>query len=250
MSVTPAATSRRCLDRFDGSGVTPRKVGLFEQQGDLFLVQEALPGVTLRQWVADHLDVVEADRWGVSLAKVEPIARGLVHLVGLVHAAGLTLRDSTPTTYWSATTSSRAWSTSNCSRPRGNQWTAHTHTDMPHPNSEPLARSEMRHERRPISTASEPPSSTSSRASTRCSPTTSPRTRSSHERIRDWLSSLSAGNAAARRFAPIITSLTHEDATQRPPLEAVRRIRGRWLGRRWGAMSQHGPTASTPSSSV
>jgi hypothetical protein len=72
------------LRRFQDSGITPRLVDLFDQQGDLFLVQEAINGVTLRRWTPETLDAVER------------VARGLVDLMAAVHAEGLVLRDFTP----------------------------------------------------------------------------------------------------------------------------------------------------------
>ena len=85
------------LERFASSGRTPRPVGLFEQQGDVFLVQEAIAGVTLRHWVAENLTYDEdGGEWGLSVALAERLALGLVDLVELVHREGFVLRDLNP----------------------------------------------------------------------------------------------------------------------------------------------------------
>ncbi|MFG1955252.1 class IV lanthionine synthetase LanL [Micromonospora sp. NPDC048830] len=85
------------LRRFAATGFTARLVDLFEQQGDLFLVQEQLPGATLRQWVSTT--VVPDDggpAWGVPLPEVLRTARDLVDLIRRVHQEGFVLRDLSP----------------------------------------------------------------------------------------------------------------------------------------------------------
>src|SRR5262245_49662093 len=84
------------LELFGPTGVAPRLVGLFEQQGDLFLVQEALPGTTLNQWVADRIAFDDGGAWGSSPDEVVRIATGLVDLMRTVHDNGFVLRDFNP----------------------------------------------------------------------------------------------------------------------------------------------------------
>lgn len=84
------------LEEFAGSGFTPALVALFEQQGDLFLVQEAVDGVTLRQWVLDRLEFGEGERWGIPVVDALRRARSLARLMRLVHDEGWVLRDFNP----------------------------------------------------------------------------------------------------------------------------------------------------------
>ncbi|WHM40231.1 class IV lanthionine synthetase LanL [Streptomyces sp. BPTC-684] len=82
------------LEAFAGSGFTPAPVALFEQQGDLFLVQEAVDGVTLRQWALDRTELGE--QWGVPAVDALRRARSLACLMRLVHDEGWVLRDFNP----------------------------------------------------------------------------------------------------------------------------------------------------------
>ncbi|GAA0584988.1 class IV lanthionine synthetase LanL [Streptomyces crystallinus] len=84
------------LEEFAGSGFTPAPVALFEQQGDVFLVQEAVDGMTLRQWVADRLEFGGGERWGIPVAEALRRARSLACLMRLVHDQGWVLRDFNP----------------------------------------------------------------------------------------------------------------------------------------------------------
>ncbi|MFI6318933.1 class IV lanthionine synthetase LanL [Nonomuraea sp. NPDC050556] len=72
------------LDRLAPLGFTPGVVALVTQQDNLFLVQEQVPGVTLREWAAH-------ERSGVM-----DKARQLVDLMAAVHEQGLVLRDFSP----------------------------------------------------------------------------------------------------------------------------------------------------------
>ncbi|SEF97473.1 Serine/threonine protein kinase [Nonomuraea solani] len=74
------------LDRLGPLGFTPRKVTMVTQQDNLFLVQERVPGVTLREWATREPaaeDVIEK-------------AGQLVEIVAAVHEQGLVLRDLNP----------------------------------------------------------------------------------------------------------------------------------------------------------
>ncbi|MFE6051372.1 class IV lanthionine synthetase LanL [Kitasatospora sp. NPDC056446] len=74
-------------------GVTPRVRELFEAGGHLFLVEDLIPGRTLQQWTAEHLDRGDGQ---VPLPAAVGLARALVGLLGEVHAAGFVLRDLKP----------------------------------------------------------------------------------------------------------------------------------------------------------
>ena len=70
------------------------KVALFETDGTVFLAEDLIKGLPLRQWVSER---VGTSIEGVpKLTEVLAIARGLVDVVGRVHRAGWVLRDLTP----------------------------------------------------------------------------------------------------------------------------------------------------------
>ena len=88
-------------------------------------------------------------------------------------------------------------------------------------------------------------------------PPDEPHPRPHRERMASWLHQVAGGNEAARRLAPIIAALLHEDPARRPGLEAVRAgladrsapaptrspggsttpISGGWSTTRWGTSS-------------
>jgi len=74
-------------------GRTPRPLALFEQEGDLFLAQDLLPGMTLRQWTALHSTDLVPTASGVRIAA---LAARIAELVAVVHADGFVLRDLSP----------------------------------------------------------------------------------------------------------------------------------------------------------
>jgi hypothetical protein len=80
------------LDLLGPLGVAPRKLELFEQDRDLFLAEELIPGVALRRWVAERGDSGPGVPWSLGLG----LARRLAQLLAGVHDAGLALRDLTP----------------------------------------------------------------------------------------------------------------------------------------------------------
>ncbi|MCC5578819.1 class IV lanthionine synthetase LanL [Microtetraspora sp. AC03309] len=83
----------RMLDLFAPLGVTARNVALFEQDDNLFLAQELLPGIALSSWVGDrHRADSDAAWFGIVLR----LSRSLVALVSTVHGQGYVLRDLTP----------------------------------------------------------------------------------------------------------------------------------------------------------
>ncbi|NAS25708.1 serine/threonine protein kinase [Herbidospora sp. NEAU-GS84] len=76
----------RMLELFEPLGVTARKVALFEQDDNVFLVQERLAGTVLTDWRPA----------GERREAVLRLARRLTELVSAVHAQGYVLRDLTP----------------------------------------------------------------------------------------------------------------------------------------------------------
>ncbi|GDY31695.1 serine/threonine protein kinase [Gandjariella thermophila] len=86
------------LRRLAPHGVTPRPLGLFEQDGHLFLAQERVEGTSLFAWV--HQRIAHAQAAGqpsIPLAEVLPMARRLVATIATLHAEGLVIRDLSPT---------------------------------------------------------------------------------------------------------------------------------------------------------
>ncbi|MCH0539249.1 class IV lanthionine synthetase LanL [Streptomyces sp. MUM 203J] len=83
----------RTLERLKGTGLAPEPVAMFETGGHLFLVQEEVPGVPLRTWVAERFRDVGGERY-----RVDALAQAgrLVDLVAAAHAHGCVLRDFTP----------------------------------------------------------------------------------------------------------------------------------------------------------
>jgi hypothetical protein len=74
-------------------GQTPRALALFEQGRDLFLAQDFLPGVTLRQWLAARSTDLAPTAGGLAIAA---LAARIADLVAVVHASGFVLRDLSP----------------------------------------------------------------------------------------------------------------------------------------------------------
>jgi class IV lanthipeptide synthase len=81
----------RMLQRLAPLALFPAFIDLVEEQGDLFLIQEAIPGITLDQWAQDrreHGDLHAKD--------VKDLSADLVAAVKAVHGQGLVLRDLKP----------------------------------------------------------------------------------------------------------------------------------------------------------
>ncbi|MBP2328418.1 hypothetical protein JOF56_008803 [Kibdelosporangium banguiense] len=200
------------LELFDGSGATPRPLGVFEQQGEVFLVQESLPGTVLRQWVRDNPDDIA---W-------RQIALELVGLLDLVHGQGLVARDFTPNNIMvmpdggprlidlellaePGTCVVRSYTPA---------YGAPEQIQGSSPGPAPQQSADLfglgatlfylASGADPLLCADEP------------------RTRETGERVGSWLGRVGQENEAARRLAPIIIALMHEDPDRRPHLGAVR----------------------------
>ncbi|GLX38449.1 serine/threonine protein kinase [Streptomyces roseochromogenus] len=83
----------RTLENLAGTGLAPEPVAMFEHGGHLFLAQEEIPGVPLRNWVAEHFRDVGSERY-----RADALAQAgrLVDLLAAAHACGCVLRDFTP----------------------------------------------------------------------------------------------------------------------------------------------------------
>ncbi|MCZ4608221.1 class IV lanthionine synthetase LanL [Streptomyces sp. Lzd4kr] len=79
------------LDTLQPLNVVPGKRTLFHEQGDLFLVEDLVPGTTLATWANDR-----AKAGGPSTADAVAMAQRLIALVGRVHEAGFVIRDIKP----------------------------------------------------------------------------------------------------------------------------------------------------------
>ncbi len=207
------------LRRFERSGLTPRLVGVFEQQGDVFLVQERLPGVTLRQWVSDAV-VLADDMWGPCPATTARLAARLTDLVDVVHGEDLVLRDLNPNNVMIAGEDVRLIDLEMLCRP-GEPVTAGFTPGYAPPELVTNG----------IVAAPSPAADLYGLGATLfylvtgvdpLLPPDEPAARPPHERLGAWLAQLAGHNPAARQLAPIIVDLVHEDPRRRPTLATVR----------------------------
>jgi len=85
------ANEAHVLELLQPTGVTPRLVAFFEQGGDSFLAEEAVPGETLRTW--------NAARWKdevPSLGEIVGVARKVAAALAAAHHRAVVVRDFTP----------------------------------------------------------------------------------------------------------------------------------------------------------
>lgn len=212
------------LERLRSSGVTPRPVELFEQQGDLFLVQQAISGTTLRQWVGDNGELDDRDTWGPPPTAVERIASGLVDLVDLVHRENLVLRDLNPSNIMVTDDDDLRLIDLELLTPVGQPVTrAYT----------PGYAAPEQIDAREFDAVIEPTADLYSLGATLfylvtgidpLLPADEPATRPRLDRIKAWLDGLGSRNPSARRFAPVIVALLHDDPGRRPGLTSVRAL--------------------------
>ncbi|GAA3243187.1 class III lanthionine synthetase LanKC [Dactylosporangium siamense] len=85
------------LDILHPHGVCPRRIDLFTYGDSLFLVEEALTGTTLADWVIHRLVPGSRLNDGLPIQDLLPVAAQVVDVLRTVHDAGLRLGDLTPT---------------------------------------------------------------------------------------------------------------------------------------------------------
>lgn len=83
----------RALEKVGPRGAAPRMLALFEQGRHLFLAEELVPGVSLREWV---LDRIRHCGWRRQIPGAVEMANRLVALMSVAHSSGLILRDFNP----------------------------------------------------------------------------------------------------------------------------------------------------------
>lgn len=210
------------LELLEPTGLVPSLVDLFEQQDDLFLVQEELPGVTLRRWATENSTPDDDGIWGPPTATVERIARRLLNLMERIHDEGLVLRDFNPSNVMVMPDEElRLIDLEFLTRRKARVTRAWTPGyAAPEQTHAPL-----------VGTAPEPSADLFSLGATLfftatgidpVLPADKPALRPHHRRIQEWLTTLGAGNPAARRLAPAVVALMHDDPARRPGLDTVR----------------------------
>ncbi|MGH3972729.1 MAG: class IV lanthionine synthetase LanL [Pseudonocardiaceae bacterium] len=83
----------RALEKVGPAGAAPQMLMIFEQNQHLFLAEELVPGVSLREWV---LDRIRHGGWRRHVPGALEMADRLVELMSVAHSAGLILRDFNP----------------------------------------------------------------------------------------------------------------------------------------------------------
>ncbi|MFJ6939540.1 class IV lanthionine synthetase LanL [Streptomyces sp. NPDC101132] len=211
----------RMMELLAPTGVTARPLGLFEQQGDVFLVQEAVPGTTLRRWAADNSRPGE-DSWGPGTGAAVRLARDLSSAVAAVHAEGLVLRDLTPSNVM-VTPEGRA-------RLIDLELAARPGEAVVRSGTPGYLAPELR--RAPAFGPAPGPAADlyGLGATLFCLatgldpvlPADEPEVRPVRERIGEWLELLAPDNAAARALGPLVLALLDDDPARRPDPASVR----------------------------
>ncbi|OAR22607.1 hypothetical protein A8W25_23625 [Streptomyces sp. ERV7] len=219
------------LKRFSSSPLTPRCDGLFDQQGEVFLVQEAISGSALRDWVLNNIRLDDTGTWGPPPETVDRMALGLVDLVELAHAEGLVLRDFNPNNVMVTDDGElRLIDLEMIVEPGARVFRVHTpgygapeQVNAPSFGPAPGQTADLFSLGATLFylVSGADPLLSADR----------PATRTERERAENWLRHLAPGNAAARRCAPIILALLDDDPERRPSLAAVREFFTGRLGR-------------------
>lgn len=208
------------LQNFAETGLTPKPIEIFEEQGDVFLALEEYDGVTLREWVQNH----HRENRKMSHEKAMLLCRDLLDLIHLVHEKGLTLRDFNPNNIiviagdelrlidlemlaLSGESAVRG-GTQGYSAPEqcNSEWLI----DATDQRSDLFSLGATMFY---ILTGADP-----------ILPTDMPEKRPFSHRIAAWLEQHSPGGKIASFWAPLISALMHEDPHTRPCIETVRQI--------------------------
>lgn len=204
------------------TGTTPRSVETFAQQGDLFLVQEAISGSTLRTWVQEHTEFDADGRWGPPVAEVVRIARLLTELVASVHRSGVVIQDLSPNNIMITQEGGLRLVDVEFVARAGEQ-TVRAYTPG-YGAPEQVASL-------PVGPAPAPVvdlfglGATLFHLVSGVDPLLAadlPQQRTVRARLQDWLDRVAVDNDTARRLAPIIGALVHDDPDRRPAVAAVR----------------------------
>lgn len=91
-----ARAEARLCDILGEQGASPRFLGIFTWEGDMFVAQERIDGVVLRRFVARELALTGTGTQALDTALVLDFAGQLVRLLEKVHAAGYAFGDLTP----------------------------------------------------------------------------------------------------------------------------------------------------------
>nr|WP_163017174.1 class IV lanthionine synthetase LanL [Streptomyces chartreusis] len=83
------------LTELGSSSFTPKLIDLFEQQGDVFLVEEKIEGVPLRRWVRNNVKY-DGENWEFPVEAIFDIALELTNIMRGVHDRGYVVRDFNP----------------------------------------------------------------------------------------------------------------------------------------------------------
>ncbi|MET7550806.1 class IV lanthionine synthetase LanL [Streptomyces sp. NPDC005500] len=209
------------LQLFASCGITPRPLRLFEQQGDLFLVQEEVDGTTLRTWVEENTVFRQDGAWGLDWEPAKRIVRWLTELIKVCHNKGLVLRDFNPNNVM-VTTEGRV-------RLIDLELLARPGTQSPNLITRGYAAPEQATGRR-IAPAPEQTADLFSLGATLfylvsgadpVLPRDTPQVPAHPERLGPWLDLIAQDNPTARRLTPLIIALMHPDPAKRPSLDTV-----------------------------
>jgi tRNA A-37 threonylcarbamoyl transferase component Bud32 len=83
----------RALELLGPLGLAPRLLALFQQDQHLFLAEDFVPGLTLRDWVPD---LIRKTGWRRHVPEAINLLSRLAELMDVVHQAGLIVRDFNP----------------------------------------------------------------------------------------------------------------------------------------------------------
>ncbi|MFI7601324.1 class IV lanthionine synthetase LanL [Actinoplanes sp. NPDC049681] len=210
------------MRRLSGTGLTARLVETFEQQGDLFLVQELVTGATLRQWATQNCVLDDGATWGPPPAVVDRLADGLLDLVDAVHREGLVLRDLNPNNVMVTDDVDLRLIDLELVTPVGEPATRAFTPGYAAPEQVGAPPLDAEHDPSVdlyslgatlfhLVTGSDP-----------LFPGDEPPAREHRTRVAALLRLLGERNPCARRYAPVVVALLHDDPAQRPGVNDVR----------------------------